>query len=44
MGKTALISILSKLWNHALSNKLRAVKERIREELLYKSLGKHMCI
>ena len=39
VGKTALISMLSKLWNHALSDELRTLKEKIREMLLYKSLG-----
>ena len=42
VGKTALITMLSKLWNHALNSKLRAVKEKIREELLCKSLGMHL--
>lgn len=39
VGKTALISMLSKLWNHALINELKKVKERMIEMLLCKSLG-----
>ena len=42
VGKTALISMLSKLWNHALNDELRTLKDNIREMLLYKSLGVHL--
>ena len=45
VGKTALISMLSKLWNHALINEWRTVKGRIIEMLYLKSLGRlHICI
>ena len=39
VGKTALISMLSKLWNHALISEWRALKGRIVEMLYHKSLG-----
>ena len=39
VGKTALINMLSKLWNHALISKWRVVKGRIIEMLYHKSLG-----
>ena len=42
VGKTALINMLSILWNHALRNELRTVKEVIREMLLCKSLGMYL--
>ena len=42
VGKTALISMLSKLWNHALRDELRSLKDKIREMLLYKSLGVYL--
>ena len=44
VGKTALISMLSKLWNHALSDELRTLKDKIREILLFKSLGVYLTI
>ena len=40
VGKTALINMLSKLWNHALINEWRTVKGRIIEMLYLKSLGR----
>ena len=39
VGKTALIEMLSKLWNHALINDWRTVKQRIVEQLYNKSHG-----
>ena len=39
VGKTALIEMLSKLWNHALFNEWRIVKGRIVEHLYKKSQG-----
>ena len=39
VGKTALINMLSKLWNHALINEWRTVKGRIVWELYQKSHG-----
>jgi len=39
VGKTALINMLSKLWNHALINEWRTVKGRIVGKLYHKSLG-----
>ena len=39
VGKTALINMLSKLWNHALTSQWRGVKGRIIEMLYHKSLG-----
>jgi len=39
VGKTALINMLSKLWNHALISDWRAVKGRIIDMLHLKSLG-----
>jgi len=39
VGKTALINMLSKLWNHALINEWRTVKERIVGKLYHKSHG-----
>lgn len=39
VGKTALINMLSTLWNHALISEWREVKERIIEMLCPKSLG-----
>ena len=39
VGKTALINMLSKLWNHSLISKWRALKGRIIEMLHHKSLG-----
>ena len=39
VGKTALINMLSKLWNHALINKWNTVKGRIVDVLYKKSLG-----
>jgi len=44
VGKTALINMLSKLWNHALINEWRTAKGRIIEILYHKSLGRlHVC-
>ena len=40
VGKTALISMLSKLWNHALFDEWRTIKKNIIETLYKKSLGK----
>ena len=40
VGKTALINMLSKLWNHSLINEWRTLKARIIEMLYLKSLGK----
>ena len=42
VGKTALINMLSKLWNHALINELRSVKKRISDLLPSKSLGMYL--
>ena len=39
VGKTALINMLSKLWNHALTSEWRTVKGRIIDMLHQKSLG-----
>ena len=40
VGKTALINMLSKLWNHALIKEWRTVKRKIIEDKLYpKSSG-----
>jgi len=39
VGKTALVNMLSKLWNHALISEWRAVKGRITKKLHDKSLG-----
>ena len=39
VGKTALINMLSKLWNHALISEWRAVKGRIIDILYQKSSG-----
>ena len=39
VGKTALINMLSKLWNHALISKWRLVKRRIIHMLQQKSSG-----
>ena len=39
VGKTALINMLSKLWNHALISKWRLVKRRIMDMLQQKSSG-----
>ena len=39
VGKTALINMLSKLWNHALISKWRVVKGRIIYMLQQKSSG-----
>ena len=39
VGKTALINMLSKLWNHALIKEWRAVKRRIIDILYHKSSG-----
>ena len=39
VGKTALINMLSKLWNHALINEWQVVKRRIIDLLYHKSLG-----
>ena len=39
VGKTALINMLSKLWNHVLINEWRTVKRRIVKTLYHKSLG-----
>lgn len=39
VGKTALINMLSKLWNHALISQWRGVNGRIIEMLHDKSLG-----
>ena len=39
VGKTALINMLSKLWNHALISEWRVVRRKIIEKLLEKSTG-----
>ena len=39
VGKTALINMLSKLWNHALINELKKLKKWIIGMLHQKSLG-----
>ena len=39
VGKTALINMLSKLWNHALICEWRAAKGKIVDLLCHKSLG-----
>ena len=39
VGKTALINMLSKLWNHALISEWKAVKRKIIDMLCNKSLG-----
>ena len=39
VGKTALINMLSKLWNHALIKEWRAVKIRIIDILYHSSSG-----
>lgn len=39
VGKTALINMLSKLWNHALLKEWRVVKTRIIDILYHKSSG-----
>ena len=36
VGKTELINMLSKLWNHALIKEWRAVKRWIIEDILYR--------
>jgi len=40
VGKTALIKMLSKLWNYALISKWKKVKQRIIQYLLDKCIGK----
>ena len=40
VGKTALINVLSKLWNHTLIDEWRKLKGRILQELYKKSWGK----
>jgi len=40
VGKTALINMLSKLWNHALIDEWRKVKGRIVQELYDKAKGR----
>jgi len=40
VGKTALINMLSKLWNHVLINEWRLVKKRIIDELYQNSKGR----
>ena len=42
VGKTSLINMLSKLWNHALISEWRVVKGRIIELLYQKSLGMYI--
>ena len=37
VGKTALINMLSKLWNYVLTDKFKSLKEWIRDLLLSKS-------
>jgi len=39
VGKTALINMLSKLWNHALNDEWKTIKGRIVHELYTKSTG-----
>ena len=39
VGKTALINMLSKLWNHALISEWRTTKHRIVEKLYKKCHG-----
>ena len=39
VGKTALINMLSKLWNHSLINEWNTIKGRIIEMLQSKSSG-----
>ena len=39
VGKTALINMLSKLWNHALTDEWRKLKGRIVLDLLNESSG-----
>ena len=43
VGKTALLNMLSKLWNHALRKQWKIVKGRILEKLRDKSLGRYLC-
>jgi len=40
VGKTALINMLSKLWNHSLITEWHTFKARILDMLYLKSLGK----
>ena len=40
VGKTALINMLSKLWNHALIDEWRVEKRKIMKMLLDKSFGR----
>ena len=40
VGKTALINMLSNLWNHALISEWRAIRGRIIEKLHQKSSGR----
>ena len=44
VGKTALINMLSKLWNHALISKWRLLKGRIIHMLQQKSSGSYVAI
>lgn len=43
VGKTALINMLSKLWNHELINEWRTEKQNIIKMLLDKSRGMCFC-
>ena len=42
VGKTALINMLSKLWNHALISEWKTIKGRIIDMLYHKSLSKYV--
>ena len=44
VGKTALINMLSKLWNHALINELKSVKKRIIDLFSPEYQGTYICI
>ena len=44
VGKTALINMLSKLWNHALIDEWRKLKGRIVEDLYKMSCGMYICL
>ena len=43
VGKTALINMLSKLWNHTLIDECRTAKKGIIEILLDKAFGMVLC-
>ena len=42
VGKTALINMLSILWNHAIISEWKAVIKKIIDIFYYKSVGMHL--